>query len=214
MLLYPKIGTSGSAPMDRCIAFEKYDGTNLHFDWDRDFGWHAYGTRRDGFNLLPEGIAAFNAAHPGLESCVAIFQSTLAEGLDRIFRSVERYQGWASLRVFAEFLGPNSFAGMHRATDLHELRLFDVQAEGYGFIDPWSFVEDFSTLPIARVVYRGKLTGKFVHEVREGKYDVNEGVIAKGGTGGQDVWMCKIKTLAYLERLRQAFADRWEDYWE
>jgi len=36
----------------------------------------------------------------------------------------------------------------------------------------------------------------------------------KGGTGGPDVWMVKVKTYAYLERLKQAFADRWEDYWE
>jgi hypothetical protein len=28
------------------VAFEKYDGTNLHRDWDRDFGWHSFGTRR------------------------------------------------------------------------------------------------------------------------------------------------------------------------
>lgn len=214
MLHYPKIPSSGLAPMEKCVAFEKYDGTNLHFDWDRDFGWHAYGTRRDAFNLLPEGIAAFDAAHPGLEECVAVFRATLADGVEHVFRGHERYQGWRSLRVFAEYLGPNSFAGMHKAGDAMELRLFDVEADGYGFVDPWTFVADFGHLSSARVVYRGKLTGKFVEDVRQGRFDVAEGVIAKGGTGGHDVWMCKIKTLAYLERLRRSFAERWEDFWE
>ncbi len=214
MLHYPKIPPNGSAPLARCVAFEKYDGTNLHFDWDRDFGWHAYGTRRDAFNLLPEGIAAFDMAHPGLETCVTVFRATVADNIERIFHDHPRYRGWQGLRVFAEFLGPNSFAGMHRASDPMELRLFDVEADGYGFIDPWSFADDFGNVCSARVVYRGKFTGQFVEDVRNGKYDVAEGVIAKGGAGGQDVWMCKIKTLAYLERLRRAFAERWEDYWE
>jgi hypothetical protein len=63
-------------------------------------------------------------------------------------------------------------------------------------------------------VYEGKLTGTFTEDVRRGKYEVAEGVVCKGGSGGDDVWMVKIKTSAYLERLKQAFADRWEEYWE
>jgi hypothetical protein len=58
------------------------------------------------------------------------------------------------------------------------------------------FVADFGHLPIARVVYEGKLTGKFAKGVRTGKYDVAEGVVCKGGTGGDDLWMAKIKTYA------------------
>lgn len=38
--------------------------------------------------------------------------------------------------------------------------------------------------------------------------------MCKGGTGATDVWMAKIKTNAYLERLKRAFGARWEDYWE
>lgn len=40
------------------------------------------------------------------------------------------------------------------------------------------------------------------------------GVNAAGGTGGADVWMAKVKTNAYLERLKQAFGEDWESYWE
>jgi hypothetical protein len=63
-------------------------------------------------------------------------------------------------------------------------------------------------------VYEGRPTGKFAEDVRLGRYGVAEGVVCKGGEGGADLWMCKIKTYAYLERLKKAFAERWEDYWE
>ena len=65
-----------------------------------------------------------------------------------------------------------------------------------------------------KVVYEGKFTGQFAEEVRTGKFGVAEGVVCKGGTGGTDIWMAKIKTYAYMERLKASFAKRWEDFWE
>src|SRR5262249_33425823 len=113
-----------------------------------------------------------------------------------------------------EFLGPNSFAGLHKEDDPKELRLFDVWAEPFGMIGPEQFKADFGHLQVARVVYEGKLTGQFMEDVRRGKYGGKEGVVCKGGFGGADVWMVKVKTYAYMERLKEAFADRWEEYWE
>ena len=196
------------------MAFEKYDGTNLHWDWDRDFGWHAFGTRRDVFNLTPVGVEEFGPRHEHLRGCVDVFNATLAQGLERVFREHAGYGEFQGMKAFTEYLGPGSFAGLHRAEEAKELRLFDVLAEPFGMIGPEQFVADFGHLPIARVVYRGKLTGKFAEDVRLGKYDVAEGVICKGGAGGEDLWMAKIKTYAYMERLKEAFAEGWEDYWE
>lgn len=214
MLHYPKIPGSRNAPAGRCVAFEKLDGTNLHWCWDRDFGWHAFGTRRDEFNLTPEGIEAFAGRHAHLAEAPEVFRATLADGLEAVFRESPEYGEVQGFKAFAEFLGPNSFAGFHKGDDLKELRLFDVAADQGGFVGPGMFVEDFGHLPIPRIVYEGKLTGKFADDVRRGRYGVAEGVVCKGGTGGSDIWMVKIKTDAYLERLKRAFADRWEDYWE
>jgi hypothetical protein len=211
---YPKIPGSRNAPDGRCVAFEKHDGTNLHWDWDRDFGWHAFGTRRDAFHLTDSGIEQFGQKHVHLRQSVAVFRFTLADGLERVFREHPEYTAYQCFKAFTEFLGPNSFAGLHKEDDPKELRLFDVLAEPFGMIGPLRFVADFGHLPIARVVYQGRLTGKFADDVRNGKYGVGEGVVCKGGSGGSDVWMVKIKTHAYLERLKQAFADRWEEYWE
>lgn len=214
MLHYPKIPGSRNAPDGRCVAFEKYDGTNLHWDWDRDFGWHAFGTRRDVFNLTDAGTEQFAQRHAHLRQSVVAFRGTLAVALERMFREHPAYVGFDSIKAFTEFLRPNSFAGLHKEDDPKELRLFDVWTEPFGMVGPHQFVADFGHLPITRVVYEGKLTGKFTEDVRAGKYGVAEGVVCKGGTGGPDIWMVKVKTYAYLEQLKQAFADRWEDYWE
>jgi hypothetical protein len=214
MLHYPKIPGSENCPSGSCIAFEKYDGSNLHWDWDRDFGWHSFGTRRDEFNLTDEGISEFKKRHAHLAQSVDVFNFTLAEKIAAIFTENPRYAAFPAAKVFTEFFGPNSFAGLHKSEDPKELRLFDVQMDPLGLIGPEQFVADFGRLPIPRIVYRGKLTGRFSDDVRSGRYGTMEGVVCKGGTGGDDLWMVKIKTHAYLERLKNAFADRWEDYWE
>ena len=82
-----------------------------------DFGWHSFGTRRDEFDLSEAGVARFTAAHAHLHECVGVFRSTLAEGLETVFAGHEAYRGVAGFRVFTEFLGPNSFAGLHKADD-------------------------------------------------------------------------------------------------
>ena len=213
MLHYPKMPGSQNAPSGKCWAFEKYDGTNLHFEWERDFGWHAFGARRDAFNLTAQGIADFETAHPNLPGAANLFYETLAEGLETVFTQHPMYQQFTDCKIFAEYLGDSSFAGLHH-DEAKRLVLFDVWADGYGFIGPEAFVRDFGHLPSARVVYKGKLTGQFSDDVRRGKYHVAEGVVCKGGAGGADVWMVKIKTDAYREKLKAAFANDWENFWE
>jgi len=210
-LAYPKIPGSEQAPLKKCYAFEKYDGTNLHWIWERELGWYAFGTRRRRFDLDDKGIADFNDAHPGLEQAPEVFLKELAEKLGGFFKDHPDYQS-PEITVFTEFFGKNSFAGLHKTEDKKQLVMFDVEIHT-GMIDPETFVRDFADFNIARVVYQGKLTGMFAEDVRRGKYNVEEGVVCKGGKG-KDLWMIKIKTQAYMDKLKQAFADKWEDYWE
>lgn len=214
MLHYPKIPGSRHCPDGKCWAFEKYDGTNLHWEWERHFGWHSFGARRDEFNLTPDGIGNFVQAHRNLQGCAELFLDSLAEGIEQVFQENSHYQLYDSFKVFTEFFGSNSFAGLHQNDDPKQLVLFDVWVEPYGMIGPEQFVADFGHLNAARVVYQGKLTGRFVEDVRAGKYKVQEGVVCKGGTGGTNLWMVKVKTRAYMEKLQKAFAQDWEKYWE
>ena len=210
-LAYPKIPGSKNSPLENCIAFEKYDGTNLHWVWELELGWYAFGTRRSRFDLDDRGIAEFNDVHPGLEEAPEIFVRDFGSQLEAIFQKSKQYNS-PEITVFTEFLGMNSFAGLHKKDDPKQLVLFDVQAFE-DMVVPEQFVQDFSSVNIAKVVYSGKLTGKFVDDVREGRYGVAEGVVCKG-KNDSGIWMVKIKTNAYMKNLQQAFKDDWENYWE
>ncbi|WP_309708339.1 RNA ligase family protein [Armatimonas sp.] len=209
MLYYPKMPSSEKALVlgERCIAFEKLDGTNLHFCWERGFGWHAFGTRRDRFNLTERGIAEFANAHPELSEAAGVFQATLAAGLGDVLESYKTDETTA----FCEFLGEGSFAGQHKPGEPKRLIFFDLALPGEVFVVPEDFVRDFGHLPIPRIVYRGKLTGQFTDDVRKGKLGVAEGVVCKGLKGN---WRCKVKTDAYRERLKASLGADWESGWE
>lgn len=210
-LIYPKIPGSRTAPLSHCIAFEKYDGTNIHWVWNRELGWHAFGTRRDRFDLDESGIRDFKVAHPGLKQCAAVFLTSLAWPLTDVLTRLQ-YYGSSEIIVFTEFLGNNSFAGKHLFSAPKRLVVIDLQTDK-GFLSPQQFTRDLRGLPIARAVYRGKFTGQFATQVREGKFGVTEGVVCKGEIDGK-VWMAKIKTNAYEQHLKRAFGDKWESYWE
>ena len=212
-LAYPKIPDSKNCPLDKCIAFKKYDGTNLHFCWEPELSWYGFGTRRNRYDLDEMGIAEFNDAHPGLAESPGIFRRDFADQLEFIFRSNPKYQ-FPEITVFTEFLGANSFAGMHDRDEPKDLILFDVET-GNGMVAPEEFIEDFGDLKIAEVIYRGKFTGQFVEDVRRGKYKVDEGVVCKGvDKATKEIWMAKIKTNSYMLKLKQEFKDDWQNYWE
>ena len=68
----------------------------------------------------------------------------------------------------------------------------------------------FGDLPYsAKVVYDGTLNKQFIEDVREGRYPVWEGVVAKG-----DDFMVKIKTKAYFAKLSEVYGRNIGPYWE
>src|SRR5262249_42306700 len=74
-------------------------------------------------------------------------------------------------------------------------------------------VEGFGHLGIPRVVHRGELSRGFVADVRAGRFGTPEGVILEGGEG-HPRWMAKVKTTAYLRRLKAFFEGGWPKHWE
>src|SRR5271167_234256 len=83
-LVYPKMPDSTGCMLKRCVAFEKLDGTNIHWCWNQKDKFYAFGTRRDRFPLTSLGEKEFKKAHPGLEDVVSSFLSDdLFETLDK-----------------------------------------------------------------------------------------------------------------------------------
>lgn len=215
MKAYPSIPGSSDLPMGQdCLAFRKYDGSNLRFVWKRGKGWAQFGTRR----------RLFDAADPEYGCAVGIFLNKYGAGAEKII--CDRFKKAAEVICFCEFFGPNSFGGQHDPqhpallgaahNDPKDVVLIDVNIHKRGLLSPYEFVEVFDGLPVAQVVYSGPLTTAFVTDVREGKYDLQEGVVCKGVNGPlpHNIWMRKVKTFKYLEELKRRFGTGWQDFWE
>lgn len=197
MLQYPSIDGWKKSPIGKpCVAFYKYDGSNLRWEYNPKRGWTKMGTRRTMFDentpLYNQAIELFNDTIGG----------TVVDAVNHAFgRKVER------ITAFTEFFGPSSFAGFHEHDEQKELRLFDVFVFKKGFVPPKQFVKLFGKQDwCAEVIYEGNMSQQFIEDVRNGKYPVYEGVICKG-----DGWTSKIKTLEYLNRLHSDYQDMWNE---
>jgi hypothetical protein len=192
------------------VAFDKLDGSNVRAEWDRKKGWHQFGSRR---RLL-------DPSQPFLGQAIRLILDTYADGLAKAFTDDPALRGPKEATAYFEFLGPRSFAGLHDPADLgvpqnepFRVVLIDVNLHKRGFVTADQFVERFGQLDIPRVVHRGELTREFIQDVRAGRFGTGEGVVCKGGEG-HGRWMAKVKTDAYLQRLRAFFQDEWRLYWE
>ena len=200
MFNYPSIpGPSIAHLGEPCVAFHKYDGSNLRFFWNVRRGWHHFSTR----------YGWFTADTPTFGSAIRLFQEQFAEGILEAVRHGPNGDDVTELVACCEFFGRNTFAGRHREGDAMEMVLFDVYLPERGFLPPDEFLALFGHLRTVEVVYRGPFTAAFIEEVRAGKYRVKEGVVVKGvrprGEGQEEcaVWSAKIKTRAWLDELRR-----------
>jgi len=167
------------------VAFVKYDGSNLRWEWSPKKGWNKFGTRRQ----------MFDASTPVYQDAIPLFLDQL--GNEIVYRTKQIVRNPERITAFTEFFGQSSFAGQHLETEAKELKLFDVFLFKKGFVPPKRFIEVYGDMPqAAEVIYQGNLNREFIMDVREGKYPVFEGVIAKG-----DDFMVKIKTKKYYELL-------------
>jgi hypothetical protein len=205
MKSYPSIDGSSKAPHDQCIAFYKYDGSNLRFEWTKKRGWHLFGTRK----------RLFDETDPDFGGAIKMFRDTLAADVEAILK--KEYRDSQEAVAFCEYFGDLSFAGQHKPEDTSKrLVLIDVDIHKKGFVSPREFVNNFCKKlgsRAAEVIYEGNLNASFIDDVRNGKYPVVEGVVCKGGSGHR-MWRCKVKTNSYLQKLKEVYADSWESYWE
>lgn len=203
MIEYPHIPSSAKAPREACIAFDKLDGSSIRIKY----------TQKRGFDLFGSRTQLIDAAHPFLGGVVANFKVNFEQSLLKIIK--KEWPGERELIVFGEYLGEKSFAGMHEPTDeTRKFVMFDVLFghKNRKFVLPQDFIKLFQgTVEIPRVIYEGDLNDELIKDVQEGKHDVTEGVICKGtqrtGDVRGSVWMAKIKTQAYLDRLFNKFGD-------
>lgn len=216
-LVYPKIPSPTGCPLKKCHVFEKYDGTNMHWVFKKS-EWVSFGTRRDSFPYSPVGFEEFAKAHPELSEAPKLFD---AGGLLEEF--MMRSCSPQEYTLFTEYHGKNSFAGQHQPGDSMRHTIIDL-IKGNKMMSPndfikffthteWVIANGYDKFDVAKCIHSGKYTGQLVEDIRNGKYPLKEGAVIKGLVDKQ-TYMTKVKTNAYMERLKSEFKDKWSDYWE
>jgi len=182
-----------------CMAFDKIDGSNVRFQWNSKRGFYKFGTRN---NLIDRNDEIFGPS-------IDIFLNKYSDDIERVFRN--KYRSVDTFVVFGEFFGKNSFAGRH-TNEAKDVVIFDIHQYKRGIISPYEFVEDFGHLHIPDVIYTGTYTMDFVQTIRDNKYNLKEGVIVKGilKTKNQkdEVWMVKVKTKEWLQKVKELHGER------
>ncbi len=213
---FPSIEGPVSTVIDEpCLAFHKYDGSNLQFKWTQQDRWCQFGTR---MRTIDSQNRLFGPA-------IGLFMQKYADGILAAIRRYKEYRNTKSLVAFCEYYGEHTFSGLHSAGDARDLKLIDILLVESGFVLPGNFRDHFGHLDIAEVVYEGQFTRTFMREVYEGKHAVGEGVVAKGvtstrrrkGKTQQEVWTAKVKTKSWLDELQRRagdsadFSNEWEE---
>ena len=210
---YPHINGSSKAPHEPCVAFCKYDGSNLRFEWSKKRGFYKFGTR----------TRLFDKNDPVFGEGIDLFLNKYSEDLSKIFTDNKDYRNRGEAIAFCEFFGNKSFAGLHVKEDPKTVILFDINIYKMGILGPKEFLENFGHLDVAEVVSYTNLNQEFINDIREGKIQfeskkpiknpVWEGVVCKSGKS-HGLWMVKIKTNAYRDALKNHYATDWLKYWE
>jgi len=179
-------------------VWDKLDGSNLRFEWNRkqakkgfENAWTKQGTRK----------RLFDETDPIFGSAIALFHDTLAGPV----HDIAKHKGWESVTCFAEFWGPQSFAGWHNDQDVKRLTMFDVFPYKQGQMGSKEFLKLFGKLDIPNYLGKYKWTRGFVHDVRDGKIEgiTREGVIGKSKDAKNNLTvMAKAKTQVWIDLVR------------
>lgn len=198
MKTYPSIEKTYTH-ISNAYIFDKLDGSNLRFEWSRKQGWHKYGTRRRMFDETDEQF----------KHAIPIFHNTIAQQAEKIAKE----ERWDRVVVFAEYHGPNSFAGTHTdPPELMRLDVIDVSPHRYGILPPDQFLKLFDgKLPTAKFLGRRNWGPEFVQEVYNGTIEgvTFEGVVGKsGGSKSHDLVMVKAKSKAWIDKVIRTLSNK------
>jgi len=197
------------------FAFDKLDGSNIRATWSKKLSKKT--SFSNGFGKFGTRTQLTYLKDPTWGLAVELFMKKYSAGLDKIFCEDSDFRQTREVTVFAEFFGANSFAGWHDENDKKlgkmDIVLFDVDVFQKGIMKPKDFIQKFSHLDIPKIVYEGYYDQTLVDNVKNNIYDLNEGVVVKGTTKTkkkevENVWMVKIKTLNWLQKVKDIHGEK------
>jgi len=186
-------------------GFRKFDGSNFCAEWNKKLSKKSQFT--NGFGKFGTRTQMIKNANNPFTEAVNIFMDKYSKKLDEIFTSEKIFRGVDTITVYGEFYGPLSFAGQHNwiyDIDDFDVTIFDMFLYKKDFLKPGDFIDLFSHLRIPKVIYKGILTEEIINLVKRNAFDLEEGVVFKGVQDNK-VWMAKLKTNAWLEKVRALY---------
>jgi len=147
--------------------YDKLDGSNIRAEWSRKRGFYKFGSRR---RLLSDG------------------SFVIKEAEDLILAKREELEGYVLDQFrcdrcifYFEFWGPNSFTGLHKENEPHEVSLLDIEIYKRGFIDQKAYrrLQEKLAISTPRFLTHERMTGELAEQVRAGKLGSFEGVVCK-----------------------------------
>jgi len=188
------------------FGFDKIDGSNFRAEWDRKLskksnlaGFAKFGTRRE----------SIHKNSPFFEG-VKIFDEKFSTELDEIFRTEKEFRGVDRITVYGEFFGPNSFTGIHKWDEPHDVYLYDVFLFKKGFLPPAVFRDLFEPdFDCALQFMQGIFSEEMLRQVEENDipgHKLDEGIVFKGMEEGK-VFMFKVKTHEWLNKVKESYGN-------
>jgi len=203
MKQYPKIPAHNKTDVTHFWVFDKLDGSNIRGEWSKKRGFYKFGSRK---RLL------------GSDQGLLAKAEGLAKLIEGKIREVFKLAKIERATCFFEFVGPNSFAGNHLATDEHKLVLLDIDVYKHGMVSPGEFIKYFgdSDIEIPKLLHYGPIGQGIEAEIRSGTLQGMgfEGVVCKSRR--RKKWenpvMYKIKNQAWIDKVKANFdKSKWED---
>jgi hypothetical protein len=128
--------------------------------------------------------------------------------LSRIFKE----NNFESITAYFEFLGQNSFAGLHEK-ETHRVVLIDVDVFKNGFLTPSQFLKAFyERVEIPKFIYYGKINYEIENQIRSGTFAGAsfEGVVCKSAPPKK--WslpiLFKVKNQAWIDKVKERYGHR------
>lgn len=207
MIEYPHIEYGNGIYGETVYAFDKLDGSNIRVEWNRKNAKKSAFT--GGFTKFGTKTQMISRTDQHFGDSVDLFLDKYCDDLNEIFFKEKYFRNIDRIIMFAEYFGPSSFAGWHDLTEPKDIVLFDVCPYRRGLIAPKLFVEFFGHLDIPEVIYIGNFNKELIENIKQNT-TLKEGVVCKGvrkSKGNDVVWMTKIKTSAWFDRLRNKYGE-------
>lgn len=201
-------------------AFNKLDGQNF---------CAKYSPKQKEFTMFGSKTQNVDETSEQFGNAVLYFKNNMADTIKEILINNSKkggvFTGVEEITVFCEWVGDNSFCGVHQENDNLRLVLIDLFLKKKGYIEPkqfWKLFNGYENIELPELIYQGKLNREFINSIFNNDWtspncqypNVKEGVVCKRSTlmKGQRLPKVKVKTNWWLNKLKSLHPLDWKDF--